>query len=218
MDSLLFLLLALAHLALLVWGLRLAARSGWRAADLPVLVVAALVYDNGMIAVGRAIGEGALLEGLNAGRFWLHAFVTPLLVIWSWDAVRRAGSPWAAKARARWAAIGLALALVAIELVTVVAGLELRVRDEHGALSYTSDHAGGPPLMVLVVAAVLVIAGAIVWRRQSWPWLLAGAVLMALGSGLPIPVPSAAATNVFEVLLLTGIIATTARQDALERR
>ncbi|GAA1673462.1 hypothetical protein GCM10009830_19710 [Glycomyces endophyticus] len=217
MDSLLFLILALAHAALLLWGVRLVNRSGWRVAVLPVLVVAALVYDNGVIAAGRLIGAGPVLEGLNAGRFWLHALVTPLLVLWSWDAVRRTGAPWAARAWARWTAIAVAAALVVVELATVTAALELQVRDEYGALSYASDHAGGPPPMVLTVAAVLVAAGVVVWRRQGWPWLFVSAALMTLGSGVPNPFPSGAATNLFEVLLLTGILATIARQDATER-
>lgn len=46
MDTVLFLGFALAYLALLIWGLGLAARHGWwTPANLPLLVVAALVYD-----------------------------------------------------------------------------------------------------------------------------------------------------------------------------
>ncbi|THV30805.1 hypothetical protein [Glycomyces paridis] len=215
MDSALFLLLALAHLALLVWGATLASQSG-RAANLALPVVAALVYDNAVIAAGSLVGEGAMLEGLNAGRFWLHALLTPLLVVWAWDAVRRSDAAWAARPWARWSAVGLAPALAALELATVVVGLDLHVRDEHGALSYTAAHAGGPPPMVLVVAAALLAAGAVLWRRDAWPWLFAGALLMSLGSGVPIPLPTGAVTNAFEVLLLAAIIATTAHQKAPE--
>jgi hypothetical protein len=219
MDTALFFGYAAAYLALLVWGLALAVRSGWRTpANLPLLVVLGLVYDNLVIASGRYIGEGALLEGLNAGRFWLHAVATPLLVVWAWHVVRRTGSAWAARAWAMWTAVAIALGLFVLEVATVTAGLELRSRSEYGVLSYTEAHAaGGPPLMVLVVAAALVAAGVIAWRRQGWAWLLVGSVLMAIGSGVPVPVPSGAVTNLFELVLLTSILATKARQDALER-
>jgi hypothetical protein len=216
MDTALFLGFAVAYLALFAWGAALAARGGWATpANLPLLVVAGLVYDNGVIAAGRFIGEGTLLEGLNAGRFWLHAFATPLLVVWAWHAVRRSGASWAARPWAARAAAGTAAVLVVFELATVVAGLELRPRDEYGALSYASAHPdSGPPLMVLVVAAALVAAGVVLWRRRGRVWLLAGSVLMVLGSGIPVPVDSNAVTNLFELLLLTSILATKAEQDA----
>lgn len=214
MDTALFLGFAVMYLALLGWGAALASRSGWATpANLSLLVVAALIYDNGVIALGRSLGEGALLEGLNAGRFWLHAFATPVLVIWSWHAVRRSRAAWAARAWATWAAIGLTIALAVFELVTVVAALELRPRDEYGALSYTAAHSSGPPLMVLIVAAALVSAGAILWRRQGWIWLFTGSVLMVIGSGVPVPLDSNAVTNLFELLLLVSVLATKARQD-----
>ena len=44
MDTILFLGFAAAYLALLVWGVRLAMRNGWwTPANLPLLVVAALI-------------------------------------------------------------------------------------------------------------------------------------------------------------------------------
>src|SRR5690606_26318998 len=63
MDTVLFFAFAAAYLGLLAWGVALAVRHGWATpANLPLLVVAGLVYDNVVIATGRWIGEGALLE------------------------------------------------------------------------------------------------------------------------------------------------------------
>ena len=62
-------------------------------AALSALVVAVgLVYDNTVIAAGAAIGQGALLEGLNWVRYAIHALATPLLVMFAWDVAARAGS------------------------------------------------------------------------------------------------------------------------------
>ena len=92
MDTVLFLGFAGAYLILLVWGIALAVRHGWwTPANLPLLVLAALVFDNLIIGIGKFIGDGPLLEGLNLARFWIHAFVTPVLAAWALHALRRAG-------------------------------------------------------------------------------------------------------------------------------
>lgn len=215
-DTALFTAFAVTYAALLAWGVVLAARHGWvTPANLPLLIVLGLVYDNTVLAAGRMIGEGVLLENLSVARFWIHAFVTPLLVVWSWHAVRRAGYRWARTRAAGIVALLIAAGLMILELITVLAGLDVEPDLEYGVLSYSNPDASGPPLMVLFVAAALIAAGFLVWRRQRWPWLLVGAVVMTIGSAIPVPVPSAAVTNAFELVLLVSIIATKARQDHL---
>jgi hypothetical protein len=222
MDAALFAVLAAAYVALVTWGLRLAAGHGWASpANLPLLVVLGLVYDNTVIATGGLIGEGALLEGLSLGRFWIHAFLTPTLVVWAWHVLSRAGVHWARTRAAAVVALVIATVLVVLEIVTVLAGLQLEAQEQYGVLSYTEAEAesgGGAPLMPLVVAGALIVAGVGVWRRLRWPWLLLGALAMSVGSAVDVPVPSAAVTNVFELALLTSVVATTARQDRRQRR
>lgn len=218
MDTLLFAGYTLVYVVLLAWGLTLAARHRWATpANIPLLVVAGLVYDNAVLATGRLIGEGPLLEGLNLGRFWIHALLTPLLVVFAWHAIARTGAGWA---RTRWAAVVavvVAVGLVVLELTHVV-GLELEPREEYGVLSYADvGAAGGPPVMVLAVSAALLVAGFLVWRRQGWVWLLVGTALMTVGSSVPVPVDSGAVTNAFEVVLLVSILATKAFQDRAAR-
>lgn len=213
-DTAIFAGLAIAYVVLLVWGLA-AARPPRLAtpAAVPFLVVAGLVYDNTVLALGRTIGAGPVLEGLSAGRYWVHALVTPLLVVFARHAVARAGAGWA---RTRAAAAGgwvLALALVVLEVVTVAGHLELTTRQEHGVLSYTDAGSAGPPVMVIVVGLVLVVAGVELLRRTRWLWLLAGSALMLVGSSVPVPIASAAVTNVFELVLLVSVVVTRVHQD-----
>lgn len=216
MDSIIFLAFAVTYAGLLVWGIMLAARTGrWLTpANIPLLVIAALVYDNLIIGIGRWIGEGALLEGLNLARFWIHAAITPLLVAWALHAIRRAGFGWA---QARWyqvVSIGAAVALMIGEYFWELQGLQIVPNEEYGALSYGSaEPPTGPPVMVLVVAAFLLVAGAMVWRKQKWPWLVVGAVVMTIGSAIELPIESGAITNAFELVLLISILATKAFQD-----
>ena len=220
MDTVLFLAFAAAYVALLARGLAAAGEHGWwTAANLPLLILAGLVYDNLVLAAGRFIGEGLLLEGLNLARYWIHALLTPLLVVFAWHATRRAGVGAARTRAAAVAAVVFAASLVVLELVTVVAGLSLRPERQYGVLSYTSVNAGvGPPLMVLFVTAALLVAAFVVWRRQGWVWFLAGTVLMVIGSGVPVPVESGAVTNAFELILLSSILVTKQFQDHAEDR
>lgn len=44
-------------------------------------VTIGLFYDNFIISIGSAIGEGQFLKVLNIGRYYIHAFITPLLVM-----------------------------------------------------------------------------------------------------------------------------------------
>lgn len=215
MDSVILLAFAVAYLGLLAWGIVLANRNGWRtAANLPLLVLAALVYDNLIIGIGRFIGEGPFLEGANLARFWIHALVTPVLVAWALHALRRAGFGFA---QAKWfqvVSIGSALALTVLEYFLEIRGLEIVPNDEYGALSYTNaEPPSGPPIMVLIVAAVLLVVGAMLWKKQKWPWLFIGAVIMTIGSAVELPIPSGAITNAFELILLISIMATKAFQD-----
>lgn len=218
MDSIIFLGFGLAYVALLVWGISLAVRHGWwTPANLPLLVLAALVYDNVVIGLGTTIGDGPLLEGLNLARFWIHAFVTPVLVAWALHTLRRAGFSWAQERWYQVVSIAAVVGLTVLECFTEIRGLEIVPNEEYGALSYTSaEPPSGPPIMVLVVALVLIVVGAMLWKRQGWPWLLAGAVLMTIGSAVELPVDSGAATNAFELVLLVSIMATKAFQDRRE--
>lgn len=215
MDIPIFLGFALAYLVLLVWGVRLATRHGWwTPANLPPLVIAALVYDNAVLGLGAFIGEGPVLEFLSYARFWIHAFITPTLVAWALHTLRRAGFSWAQSRAYQVISIGAALALTVVEYFLEVRGLHLAPETEYGVLSYGStEPATGPPLMVLVVAFFLVVAGALVWWKQKWPWLFIGAVIMTIGSAIQLPIESGAITNAFELALMVSILATKAFQD-----
>ena len=67
MDSIIFLAFAVAYLALLVWGIVLANRHGWwTPANLVLLVLVALVYDNLIIGVGGWIIVGAVVMTIGS--------------------------------------------------------------------------------------------------------------------------------------------------------
>lgn len=207
MDPYIFGAFALAYLGLLIWSV--SKQRHWTLMGVILLVMLSLVYDNGILALGSLIGEGAMLEGLNAARFWLHAFVTPTLILFSLGAMRQAGIGWAQRG---WAALlfwAAAIAAVIVEFVTVISGLELQKSESYGVLSYSSaEEASGPPAMILIVLAALLIAGIFLAWKAGSRWMLAGTIVMAIGSMFNPDIPSDAATNLFELILIASLAVT----------
>ena len=214
-DTLLFFGYFAAYLVLLIWEIRLANQHGWNTlSNMLLLVIVGLVYDNAVLALGRFIGEGNLLEGLSYPRFYMHALFTPLLVLFSLSTLKRAGIQWAFK---KW--VGaifylITLSLILYELFIEVHGLSLSANWEYGVLSYSNAEASsGVPLMVVMVSIVLIISSLFVWRKQKWIWFFVATVIMFLGNAFPISLSSAAITNAFELILIVGLFFTKKFQD-----
>ena len=197
----------------MIWGLY-----GIRKHDLArwtsviYIVIVTLIYDNLLLATGKWIGEGALLESLNFARFCLHALITPLLVMYSVGTLRESGIEWAKKKWLVLAGILYTVGLIVVEFATEVFGLELEVVKEYGVISYSNvEEAAGPPIMVLLVTLILIVASVILWKKTKWPVFFIGAVVMTIGSAVPINVESGAVTNAFELFLIFTLIWTKRR-------
>lgn len=213
MDTFLYFLFAALYAILLIWGLY-----GIRKQDLArwtsviYIVIMPLIYDNLLLATGKWIGEGELLESLNFSRFCLHALITPLLVMYSIGTLRESGIEWAKK---KWLVIlGIlyTVGLIVLEFSIEVKGLELEVVKEYGVISYSNvEEATSPPIMVLLVTLILIVASAILWKKTKWPVFFIGAVVMTIGSAVPINVDSGAVTNAFELVLIFTLIWTKRR-------
>ncbi|KML41368.1 hypothetical protein [Cytobacillus firmus] len=209
MDPLLFAAFTAGYILLFIWAILIVKNSGPVSAAFLLPVILGLIYDNGILAAGSLIGEGNTLKLLNYARFWIHAFFTPLLVLYSWHTLKQADIVWAKTGTLKGAAYLLTAGLILLELFTEVFGLELEAKWEYGVLSYSNAEAkGGPPIMVLIISAVLLAASVFIWRKQGWFWFFAGSVLMIIGSVIDIPVESAAAVNAFEWILLLSLTAT----------
>lgn len=205
MDLMLYFFFTAAYIGLLIWGL--VRQRSWNFMSFIYLVLLGLIYDNVIISIGNFVGEGPLLENLSLLRFWSHAFLTPVLILFSWGALNHAGAEWAKKKAVFYGALLYTLALIVIEITMETWGLEITAVREFGVLRYTSaEPSSGPPLMVLLVSLVLIITGFVIWRKAGWVWMLAGAVIMTIGSAVPIPLESSAVTNAFELILLSSLV------------
>ena len=215
MDKWLYLLFALAYLVLFIFMIRSMKRNGIASlSNVLILVILPLIYDNTILGVGSWIGEGQTLEVLNTARYWMHAILTPLLIVFSLGVLRRARVNWANTSAALWITVAYAFAAFMVELVTVLLNLSLEAEVKYGVLSYSSTNSpSGPPIMILMVTLALLVSSIILWKRTGWFWMFIGVALMLVGSMIDIPIESAAITNAFELILLTSLVVTKLHQD-----
>ncbi|MCM3573466.1 hypothetical protein M3172_09670 [Mesobacillus subterraneus] len=211
MDPYIYGLYSLVYLFLFLLGLKLSIKHGFFSwLNVLLLVTFGLVYDNLVLAMGSIIGKGSFLEGLNVMRYWFHAFFTPLLILFSWEAIRETGIHWL-KGRTGLIVAGVfTLAMMIAELVQNTIGLKLEPSESYGVLSYESSGSHGPPIMIIGVTLALLLAGIILWKKLKWKWMAVGVILMGIGSAVKIPIESDAATNGFELILLISLWATKA--------
>lgn len=84
MDTYIYGLFTIAYVLLAIYGLQLLNKYGWKSlSNVLLLVTLGLVWDNGLLTAGNWIRQGEWLETLSRSRFWLHAFLTPLLVLFA---------------------------------------------------------------------------------------------------------------------------------------
>ncbi|MER2009039.1 MAG: hypothetical protein ABS939_16440, partial [Psychrobacillus sp.] len=145
-------------------------------------------------------------------RFWTHAFLTPLLVLFAIGTLKESGIAWAQKKWVSLVAIIYTVILIGIEIWLKTFQLTLKAEEEYGVLRYVSaEESSGPPVMILLVTLILIVASAILWKKTKWVIFFIGAVVMTIGSAVPIDVDSGAVTNAFELFLLFTLVWTKRR-------
>ena len=147
------------------------------------VVIAALIYDNGIIALGNTLGEGEFLRILTVGRFCIHFTVTPLLIWTSLEQARRVGYAWAGKPVVRWVAILLITILIASGFVTEVHGIDLQLVNLDGVLRYMLPEAIFTAIVPVVGAVIAILIGGMLWRVKGWPWMFLGTLVIFLAEG-----------------------------------
>lgn len=206
MTSLVFLLYAFSHLALFGWALLLLLRYR-HVSTVPLLLVTfGLVYDNAILAGGNLVGHGDLLERLSVPRFFMHAFVSPLLMLSALGFMRRSNAKWSQSTTLAASVAALTLVMVVLGVEADLVRLDLDAKRAGDVVSYGNAASAGPPVPALVTVAVLIAAGAFLWRQEGMPWLFLGAVFQfvaaALGDAIVI------AGNLGELALLGGLLVT----------
>jgi len=166
----------------LVWQASIIKRDGY--VWLLLLVLAGLFYDTLIIGLGKFIGEGDLLKALNAGRFYVHALLTPTMIIFGFGVLRNAGVKWAQAGTAHLAICVFATLLIVLGAYSDILRLDLQTKSVADSLRYVN--AGGlkgPPIPAILAILFLLIAGFSLWRNTGWKWLAIGAIVMFIFAG-----------------------------------
>jgi hypothetical protein len=201
------------HVGLFIWGLRLWRAGGRNGLVFVLLISAALIYDNGMLALGNFISPGPELEFFNRGRFLLHGLITPLLLLTALLVLQALNVGWALNTivkRVVWIITGL----MSVGWTIVNLFLPLKVSSLGGLQRYTNDReltpawavALGPALAGLVVI-FMVVAGIYLWRRTGWPWLALISALVFIVNGATANLSySLIFSNLAEIVFVLGML------------
>ena len=206
MQSLIFLIMSAVHAVALFFIVKLAMRNRVSYSLLASLVVFGLFYDNLIVAIGQYIGEGDLLRNLNALRFYSHAILTPLLIIFAYGVIRQLLGK--GKNDRIWHSVFclLAVGMIAMGIMADVVNLSLVPMTENGSLRYVNEASEGPPIPSIITIIVMIVVGLIAWRKVGWMWLALGSIVMfvmaAAGAN------NTMLTNIGEVVFVIAIVAT----------
>ncbi len=148
------------------------------------LVLTGLFYDTLIIGTGKFLGEGDLLKTLNAGRFYVHALLTPTLMIFGFGVLRKAGANWAQGRAAHLLVCIVTTLLVVLGAYSDILQLDLQAITVADTLRYVNEGGiKGPPIPAILTIIFLFIAGISLWRNTGWTWLAMGGLLMFIAAG-----------------------------------
>jgi hypothetical protein len=186
--------------ALVIWILRQWLTHRHAVLALIVFLTLPLPYDTGLVAAGRWIGEGDLLESLSGPRFMLFNLSLPLIMILSAGLARLAGVAWLQPKGVMGAVCLVASGFIVADWRGILTFPDLYPACWEDTLRYVPSvlpqQACGPgqaginapgafPAAALPALPMLFISGALVWWQGRWPWMLVGTIVAFVCLGLP---------------------------------
>lgn len=200
--------IAIAEIALLIWVLQLWQQSKSFNLLLLAILIIALVYDNGVLAMGAKLSPGALLEQLNRYRYYLHEVSVPLLLVVGVEQANRAGAGWAVPL-VRSFSLLLAI-LLGIAGITTVMGIPLQPIAFAGIFRYVPEGVISPPFVTIAVSIFVIAIGISIWVRSErrWPSLFLGATIVFVGNSLPLSTVGTLPGSTSEFPLCLSLVST----------
>jgi len=203
MDMLLYALYTLAFAWVTGHAMRIAVRSKNIGSWLLVVVSAAMIFENSVLALGEAFGFGTTLETLSWMRFLGLALFPPLLIITGFEMVHRCGLPWA---RLTWVRISVGLLTAALMIIGLIqlGTIQLVPKTVNDVVRYVASPKLPPPIPVIVMSLIIIGFGFAIYRRTGAYLLLVGGIFLLLGDALAAGVYSlgSAVETVFMVVML----------------
>jgi hypothetical protein len=169
---------------------------------LPIL--AWLIFDPLVLAVGNTLGEGATLQVLHLLRHLLRAIATPFLLVIAFDQAKRARVKGMDDLLTMLLLGVIILGLVVLGIMRGFAELTLEPVMIEGIKQYQPDTPLGLPLAAIGTMGLIALLGLGVFIKARAPWLLVGGLLMLAGLLAPqllnLPPVALAATSIALVL------------------
>jgi hypothetical protein len=149
-----------------------------------LFVLAGLFYDVFIIGIGSLVGEGDFLKTLNTGRFYVHALLTPTMMIFGFGVLRKAGVKWAQGKTAHMIVCVITTLLIGLGAFSDILRLDLHAKAVADTLRYVNEGGiKGPPIPAILTIIFLMIAGISIWRNTGWKWLAIGGIVMFIAAG-----------------------------------
>jgi hypothetical protein len=168
---------AIIQIGLFFWMFKLWRKSSSIYPIFPLIVIAGIIYDNLIIGLGSYIGEGELLKMLNVPRFVIHAFFTPLIMIFGFGVARRCGVKFAQSRNWHIVICVFTILMVLLGIYEELFKMNLVPIAEEGTLRYKTQPSS-PPIPAIVTIIVAMILGIFVWIKTKKPWYFLGSLGM----------------------------------------
>lgn len=225
MSAYLFPLYVVCHLLTLCGALYLARVHKAPGAWLTAMIAAALIYDNLMVSLGASIGIGPTLKMLSWPRFYMHALLTPFMMIAVTQMAVAGGVRWADTTQWRITVWVLVISMMVVGAYEGLIGLDIVPACFDGIVRYTANlspshfcdenavlgSGSGPPIPSIVGNVLSLVIGFYLWRSHGWVWLMAGALVMFMAAAAPMGIIGMAPSNGGEAILMFSYVATVAR-------
>ena len=204
-----YVVFAIAQAILAVLAVRLYLKRRSISALTLILPIAAVVWDNAIVALGASIGDNSLLVALSWPRFIGHALFTPLWIITAVGFAQRAGTAYLCTKAVSIGQWVLYAVCVIMGFLRSVVYLEMVPATEGGLFYYRNGGAfPGPPWGSITMLLVALICAVAVLRRAKSPWMLLGSLFMLVASVVPTKIIGFVLTNSGEVVMAASFVAT----------
>lgn len=168
---------------------------------LPML--AWLMFDPLVSALGNALGEGSTLQVLSYLRYLLRALATPFLLIIAFDQAKRAQVKWTDDPLVMLLLGLVIVALIALGIFKGFVGINLQITEMEGIKVYKEEEPLGLPFAAIVTMTLIALMGAGIYFKNRAPWLFLGGLVMLAGILIPPSIlPSAVLASSSVVLAL----------------
>lgn len=154
---------------------------------LPLL--AWLLFDPLVLALGNALGEGSTLQVLTYLQYLLRALATPFLLVIAFDQAKRADVKSTDDPLVVLVLGVVIVALLVLGLLKGFVGLQLVITETEGIKQYKPEESLGLPWAAILTMGLLALLGLGVFVKMRAPWLLLGGLVMLI-SVLPLAVPT----------------------------